>query len=145
MTVVANNLPGYMQYLDLVRDCIDVFSLEPLPPNEVETKHPFDGISTQSFAYAAFDHLHHQQDVKSEKYEPTLHWLLRTAESKRRAKKKQSRTESIASDDASKARVTPPNSQLEGTEQDSNAGEPSVDDGGVVVADSGLLRGTTET
>lgn len=144
MTVVADNLPGYMQYLDLVRDCIDVFSLKPLPPNEVKTKHRFDGLSNQSFTYAAFVHSHHQKDVKSEKYVPAVHWLLKRAESKRRAKKRQSLIEPKASDEASKASVTLPSSQLEATEQDSNAGESSVGDNGVVIAKSGLLNGITE-
>lgn len=42
-TTVADNLPGCMQYLDLVRDCIDIFSLEKLPPNIVQTANTVGG------------------------------------------------------------------------------------------------------
>jgi hypothetical protein len=44
-TVVAENLPGCMQYLDLVRDCISVFGLATLPPNVVQTSHPLSSGS----------------------------------------------------------------------------------------------------
>lgn len=110
MTVVADNLPGYMQYLDLVRDCIDVFSLEPLPPNEIETKHVFSSLWGLSYDYAAFDDLHHRNHVKSEKYDAALHFFLRTVESKRRGKKKQRLMQSKATKVASDAPVTPPDS-----------------------------------
>jgi hypothetical protein len=73
MTVVANNLPGYMQYLDLIRDCIEVFSLEPLPPNEVETEHPFNSAVSLSYAYAGEDHRHHRNHGKSEKFDITIY------------------------------------------------------------------------
>ena len=36
-TRVASNLPGVMQYLDLVRDAATAFSLPELPPNDIET------------------------------------------------------------------------------------------------------------
>lgn len=67
MTAVADNLPGYKQYLDLVRDCIAVFGLTLLPPNDVTTVHPFDGIMDRSYKYAAYDHCHHQNDTKLKK------------------------------------------------------------------------------
>ena len=54
-TVVADNLPGVMQYLDLVRDCIEIFGLLKLPPNEVQHAHAFDGTMGRSFKYAAAD------------------------------------------------------------------------------------------
>jgi hypothetical protein len=54
-TVVADNLPGVMQYLDLVRDCIEVFDLPRLPPNDVQHAHAFDGTMGRSFKYAAYD------------------------------------------------------------------------------------------
>ena len=48
---------GYMQYLDLVRDCIEVFGLEPLPPNDVRTAHELsdDTILRGHAEYAAED------------------------------------------------------------------------------------------
>ena len=54
-TVVADNLPGVMQYLDLVRDCIEIFDLLRLPPNDVQNAHSFDGTMGRSFKYAAAD------------------------------------------------------------------------------------------
>lgn len=36
-TDVASNLPGVMQYLDLVRDAAAAFGLSELPPNSIET------------------------------------------------------------------------------------------------------------
>ena len=33
-----------MHYLDLVRDCIDIFSLEKLPPNDVQTDNTVYGV-----------------------------------------------------------------------------------------------------
>jgi hypothetical protein len=35
-TNVADNLPNYKQYLDLIRDCITVFRLPKLPKNQIE-------------------------------------------------------------------------------------------------------------
>jgi hypothetical protein len=67
MTVVADNLPGYMQYLDLIRDCIEIFSLEPLPPNVVQ--HVFSGFGGRSWAYAGEDNRLHRKDGKSEKFD----------------------------------------------------------------------------
>jgi len=54
-TVVADNLPGVMQSLDLVRDCIAIFNLPRLPPNDVQHAHTFDGTMGQPFKYAACD------------------------------------------------------------------------------------------
>lgn len=81
MTVVADNLPEYMQYLDLIRDCIDVFGLEPLPPNVVEKKHVFGGLWDRPYTYAAEDHVQHRNDVKSTKFVPKkAHVLLEPIE-----------------------------------------------------------------
>ena len=44
-----------MQYLDLVRDCIEVFGLPRLPPNDVQHAHAFDGTMGRPFKYAACD------------------------------------------------------------------------------------------
>ena len=44
-----------MKYLDLVRDCIEVFDLPKLPPNDVQHAHVFDGTVGRSFKYAACD------------------------------------------------------------------------------------------
>lgn len=44
-----------MQYLDLVRDCIEIFDLPRLPPNDVQHSHAFDGTMGRSFKYAACD------------------------------------------------------------------------------------------
>jgi hypothetical protein len=54
-TIVADNLPGVMQYLDLVRDCIEIFDLPRLPLNDVQHAHAFDGTMGRSFKYAAGD------------------------------------------------------------------------------------------
>lgn len=91
MTVVANNLPGYMQYLDLIRDCIELFSLEPMPPNEVETEHEFNSDVNVSYSYAGEDNRHHRLHGASEKFELTEYnsWLEQGR--KRRSKKKKKR------------------------------------------------------
>ena len=52
---MADNLPGVMQYLDLVRDCIEIFDLPRLPPNDVQHAHAFDGTMDRPFRYAACD------------------------------------------------------------------------------------------
>lgn len=46
-TAVANNLPGVMQYLDLVRDAASVFGLERLPRNRLEM---FNEMTKQNYA-----------------------------------------------------------------------------------------------
>lgn len=46
-TAVANNLPGVMQYLDLVRDAGSVFGLEQLPRNQLEM---FNEMTRQDYA-----------------------------------------------------------------------------------------------
>ena len=97
MTVVADNLPGYMQYLDLIRDCIKLLSLEPLPPNKVETQHVFGGLGGFSYAYAGEDNRHHRKHGKSEKFDLTERnrWLNQGR--KRRNKKRQRLLESQGS------------------------------------------------
>lgn len=52
---MADNLPGLMQYLDLVRDCIEIFDLPRLPPNVIQHAHAFDGTMGRPFKYAACD------------------------------------------------------------------------------------------
>jgi len=70
-TIVADNLPGVMQYLDLVRDCISVFDLPRLPPNEIQEAHPFDGSMNRSFKYAAYDHVENKKHrVTSKQWVP---------------------------------------------------------------------------
>jgi hypothetical protein len=60
-TTVADNITGYMQYLDLVRDCISVFGLEPLPANDIRTAHQLSGNTTMLHhgEYAMEDARHH--------------------------------------------------------------------------------------
>jgi hypothetical protein len=94
MTVVADNLPGYMQYLDLIRDCITLFSLEPMPPNEVETQHVYGRLWDRSFAYAAGDDKHHRNHVKSEQWDAAVHYDQLSKARKRRNKKKEHSIES---------------------------------------------------
>ena len=89
MTVVADNLPDYMQYLDLVRDCIELFSLEPLPPNVVETQHIFGTLYRRSYAYAAEDNRLHRKDEKSEKFDLTVRNASQAKQRERRSRKKQ--------------------------------------------------------
>lgn len=101
MTVVANNLPGYMQYLDLIRDCIEVFSLEPLPPNEVETEHPFNSAVSLSYAYAGEDHRHHRNHGKSEKFDITIYNNILAQGRKRRRKRTRHESESKECDSGS--------------------------------------------
>lgn len=74
-----------MQYIDLVRDCIDIFQLPPLPPNEVETAHAFDGMMNRSYAYADYDAKQHWDDVKSELYSAEAHEEAKAKRRKRRA------------------------------------------------------------
>jgi hypothetical protein len=94
MTTVANNLPGYMQYLDLIRDCIELFSLEPMPPNEVETEHEFNSDVNLSYSYAGEDNRHHRTHSASEKFELAEYncWLEQGR--KRRSNKKKRELES---------------------------------------------------
>lgn len=86
-----------MQYLDLVRDCIDVFDLTALPENVVETAHVFDGTMDRSYAYAAYDDTHHRYDVKSKWYDAAAH--ERAKEKKRKGKKQRQAAEEQDSDD----------------------------------------------
>jgi hypothetical protein len=62
-TTVADNITGYMQYLDLVRDCISVFGLEPLPANDVRNAHRLSRNTTMLHGeYAMEDDRHHSGD-----------------------------------------------------------------------------------
>jgi hypothetical protein len=57
---VTDIIPGYMQFLDLVRDCISVFGLEPLPVNDVRTAHPLSSNTTMLHGeYMMEDVRHH--------------------------------------------------------------------------------------
>jgi hypothetical protein len=88
MTTVADNLPGYMQYLDLIRDCIAVFSLKPLPPNQVESQHIFGNLWGRDYAYAAEDIQQDRNEPKSTKYDPVAHDLQRQKDKEQRERKK---------------------------------------------------------
>ncbi|KAK5128712.1 hypothetical protein LTR85_000045 [Meristemomyces frigidus] len=63
-TNVANNLPGVMQYLDLVRDACAAFSLPTLPSNSLATRN--DLTDKQ---YADDDAKHNKKDVASKWYD----------------------------------------------------------------------------
>lgn len=80
-----------MQYLDLVRDCIDIFSLLPLPPNDVEAAHVFHGTMDRSYGYALYDAEHHRDAVKSELYDASAHALKKKLAKERREKKETGR------------------------------------------------------
>lgn len=88
MTSVADNLPDYMQYLDLIRDCIAVFSLTPLPPNYVEIAHPFNDSIVRDFTYSAYDNKQHGPHVKSHLYLPESHARDKKKTTERRNRKK---------------------------------------------------------
>lgn len=111
MTVVADNLPGYMQYLDLVRDCISLFSLTPLPLNEIETQHEFRKLWGRWYAYAAEDDEQHRDDVKSYEYDAYAHSLLRDKNREYRNRNKERRAESESSTVAEDVLETASNSQ----------------------------------
>lgn len=106
MTTVANNLPGYMQYLDLVRDCIAVFGLWPLPPNDVETAHSFHETMDRPYTYASYDIGQHRNDVKSELYIPAVHILGKAKQRERREKLKIKERAAMADSNVSSALVT---------------------------------------
>lgn len=84
---MTDNLPGYMQYLDLIRDCISAFSLPALPDNVVETAHVFQGTMSQSYAYAEVDNKWQREVVNSEYWCPTTHALSLDNSRKRRKEK----------------------------------------------------------
>lgn len=63
-THVADNLPGVMQYLDLIRDACAVFGLPPIPANVVETHNAMTGKE-----YANEDDRRHKNDVASRPYD----------------------------------------------------------------------------
>lgn len=84
---MADNLPGYMQYLDLIRDCISLFSLEQLPDNVIEKQHDFGSVGNICYAYAAEDNRLHKKEVKSKKYDGAAHLAKLEKKRKRRNKK----------------------------------------------------------
>ena len=63
-TDVADNLPGVMQYLDLVRDAAFAFGLLDLPAKAIETKNRLTGEY-----YASEDAKQHRKDLPSSKYD----------------------------------------------------------------------------
>jgi hypothetical protein len=106
MTTVADNLPGYMQYLDLIRDYIAVFYLKPLPPNQVETQHIFSNLWGRDYAYAAEDIQQDRNEPKSTKYDPVAHDLQREKDKERRETQKADAMASILLESTSASRGT---------------------------------------
>lgn len=92
-TTIANNLPGYMQYVSLIRDCIELFGgLPALPPNVTETEHALHGYQGRDYRYADYDSKHHMGDQISKPWSASLQLLQRLAASaKRRAKTKEAK------------------------------------------------------
>jgi len=134
---VANNLPGYMQYLDLIRDCIEIFSLEPLPPNEVETQHPFNSVVSVSYAYAGEDNRHHRTHGKSEKFDLTERnrWLEQGRKRRGSKKKRELETQNSGSvSEGNQPQTEPPDSSEANSssqllvEQDPNEKDTSLID-----------------
>lgn len=83
-----------MQYLDLVRDCIAVFSLCPLPPNDIQTAHTFSNSFDASYTYETNDIKQHRDHQKTgHPYSAERHEQSKEAAKKRKDKKKQERLE----------------------------------------------------
>lgn len=84
-TTVANNLPGCMQYIDLVRDCIEVFKdhgLPRLPTTIVEEQHAFHIPGLLDYRYA-------DVDAKEQRYERlSTPWSKEVQDAKRGVKRK---------------------------------------------------------
>jgi hypothetical protein len=69
-TIVAENLPECMQFLDLVRDCISLFGLAPLPPNNLKADHDFGNSfrpNPYTTGYVAEDIRLHRKDTSVSK------------------------------------------------------------------------------
>jgi hypothetical protein len=92
-----------MQYLDLIRDCITLFSLEPMPPDEVATQHVYGRLWDRSFSYAAEDDKHHRNHVKSERWDAAVHYDQLSKARERRNKKKGHSIESETTSDLPQA------------------------------------------
>lgn len=87
-TTIANNLPGYMQYVSLIRDCIEAFGgLPALPPNVTETEHPLHGYNGRDYRYADYDSKHHMRDQVSKPWSASLQLFQREAATARRRAK----------------------------------------------------------
>lgn len=67
---MANNLPSYMQYLDLIRDCISLLSIPvELPENVVEEAHVYHNYRGRDYRYAACDNKYNRKDEKSKPFD----------------------------------------------------------------------------
>lgn len=96
-----------MQYLDLIRDCIAVFSLPALPDNHVETAHVFQGTMSQSYAYEEVDNKWQKEDVKSEYWCPTMNALRLDSSRRRRKAKAEAKKASTGAQPATSASLVP--------------------------------------
>ncbi|EMC94798.1 hypothetical protein BAUCODRAFT_25913 [Baudoinia panamericana UAMH 10762] len=84
-THVANNLPGVMQYLDLVRTACTAFGLPALPPNKVHRSNP-----TTDHWYADEDAKQHRNHVSSKPYDRIIQQDARDKAKRKRKTKKES-------------------------------------------------------
>jgi hypothetical protein len=78
MAVVADKLLGYMQYLDVVGDCITIFSLQQSSRNEVEIQRVYGSLHGCSYAYASKGDRNHRSDVKSKEHDAARHFFCRS-------------------------------------------------------------------
>lgn len=78
-THVASNLPGVMQYLDLVRDCTFALGLPDIPDNVVEETNPLTGEN-----YVVEDKRLNKTDQLSRKYDQAEQLDQRDKKAKRR-------------------------------------------------------------
>lgn len=134
MTNVADNLPGVMQYLDLLRDCIELFSLTPLPPNNVESHHIFYDPTSRDYTYAAYDARQHGSPVKSHLYESAQHALDKKNEKERRDRKN-GKTEGLQEDESKES--SSQDLTLAGEIAASDSSDTSLDDVQEAASDGG--------
>jgi len=79
-----------MQYVSLIRDCIEAFDvLHKLPPNVTETEHALHNYNGRDYRYADYDSKHHYRDEVSKPWSVSLQLFQRQdALARRRAKAK---------------------------------------------------------
>ena len=72
-TKAANNLPGCMQYISLVRDCIELFAhqnLPGLPLDITQNSHVSHSAPPGEYQYADYGAVHQKGELLSKLYSP---------------------------------------------------------------------------
>lgn len=122
-TDVASNLPGVMQFLDLVRDACFAFGLPDLPANVVETRNALIGED-----YTVEDAIQHKNDRPYTHYDPVKQQQKEQAQKEKRETKRKGKLDAAVRLTTEQTAVQHPTAETEDEADEEDVADESDSD-----------------